>query len=103
MPKTIVDWIWEEAFEKFGFGDGDGLNMTDEIAGSIEAEFPELKVRKSDCGLHNYMIFDITNSDDESVYLVHPLGKNWLIGYDNPRDYLPDYIVTMLDSHYPED
>ena len=30
--KTIVYWEWEEAFNKFGFDDGDGPNFTRIVA-----------------------------------------------------------------------
>mgnify|MGYP003631041730 CR=1 FL=1 len=35
--KTLVEWCWSEAFDKFGFNDGDGLNFTDEVAIFIES------------------------------------------------------------------
>jgi hypothetical protein len=31
-----TEWYWGEAFSKFGFQDGDGLNMTDRVAHVIE-------------------------------------------------------------------
>ena len=36
-PKCLstIDWSWEEAFDKFGFGDGDGLVMTDTVAAAL--------------------------------------------------------------------
>ena len=32
MPRIIIEWSWEEAFSKWGFNDGDGIVMTDEVA-----------------------------------------------------------------------
>ena len=60
MPRQIIDaqeidWVWEEAFDKFGFGDGDGWNGT-----GLVAEFIEDKGYEVECdhwGIHNYMIF----------------------------------------------
>ena len=33
MAKQVIDWEWEEAFDKFGFGDGDGWIIS-EIGGT---------------------------------------------------------------------
>ena len=35
MPIIQTYWTWEEAFDKFGFNDGDGLVMTYEVADFI--------------------------------------------------------------------
>ena len=42
--KTLVEWCWSEAFDKFGFNDGDGLNFTDEVACFIES--PSALIKK---------------------------------------------------------
>ena len=55
MPRRIIDWEVEEAFSKFGFGDGDGPNFTDEVASAIEAVGP-YRCRTQIWGLHNYGI-----------------------------------------------
>ncbi|MYH40383.1 MAG: hypothetical protein F4150_01045 [Chloroflexi bacterium] len=55
MPRRIIDWEIEEAFSKFGFGDGDGPNFTDEVASAIEAAGP-YRCRMQIWGLHNYGI-----------------------------------------------
>jgi hypothetical protein len=34
---TDHDWSWDEAFNKFGFGDGDGLVMTNQVADALRA------------------------------------------------------------------
>ena len=55
MPRSIIDWEITEAFLKFGFGDGDGPNFTDEVVAVIEAAGP-YRCRTQNWGLHNYAI-----------------------------------------------
>lgn len=55
MPRSIIDWEITEAFSKFGFGDGDGPNFTDEVVSAIEAAGP-YRCRAQVWGLHNYGI-----------------------------------------------
>ena len=91
MPAVIINWSWEEAFDKFGFGDGDGLVMTDVVvavlrdAGYCAASEP--------WGSHNITIFSI---EDASGIELIPTDIN--LGYDDPRDYLPDAIIKLLDA-----
>ena len=96
MPKVIITWEWEEAFSKFGFGDGDGWNGTHEVEGEIESLGYE--VEADSWGCHNYMIFDI-KKDGKSVYA----GDDLSIGYDDARNYLPNDIINHLDKEFPDD
>ena len=99
MPRQIIDaqeiyWEWEEAFDKFGFGDGDGWNGTD-----IVADFIQDKGYEVECdhwGIHNYMIFDI-KLRGESIYT-----KDVDKGYDKPSDYLPRGLVKDLQEKFSE-
>ena len=102
----IIEWEWEEAFSKFGFGDGDSWNGTHIVANEIE----DLGY-VTDCdtwGIHNYMIMNVRkrsydalvhNVNQESVY-TNPDAQ---IGYDCPREYLPDDIINHLDKIFDED
>jgi hypothetical protein len=84
------DWTWEEAFQKFGFGDGDGLVMTDSVAGVlIDAGYA---VESQQWGLHNVIITSIKLDGVEQI----PEGTT--LGYDDPRGYLPAAIVALLDA-----
>ena len=113
MPYTKIHWTWEEAFDKFGFGDGDGLNMTHEVAWAIQhacdqrkKEYPKgVDVHTDTWGIHNYMIMDITDkATGKSIYKPHPdEGGEWQIGYDDPQCYLPDWIVAMLDKEFADE
>jgi hypothetical protein len=79
-----------EAFDKFGFGDGDGLVMTSSVADIlIEAGYA---VETEHWGLHNVIITSIKRDGVEQI----PTGTK--IGYDDPRAYLPADIATLLDS-----
>ena len=55
MPTRIINWDITDAFAKFGFGDGDGLNFTDDVAHAIEAAGP-YRCPRQIWGLHNYVI-----------------------------------------------
>ena len=55
MPRRIIDWEITEAFSKFGFGDGDGPNFTDDVVAAIEAAGP-YRCQTGVQGLHNYAI-----------------------------------------------
>ena len=50
MPKYIVLWEWEEAFDKFGFDDGDGMVFTGLVATFIDSLGYESEF---DGGMHN--------------------------------------------------
>lgn len=87
---TCHAWDWEEAFDKFGFGDGDGLVMTESVARTLrEAGYA---VTTHHWGMHNVIITSIKLADAEQI------PEKTRLGYDNPRDYLPAAIVTLLDT-----
>jgi hypothetical protein len=48
-------WRWEEAFDKFGFGDGDGQVMTSDVAHVLRAA--GYVVASAPWGLHNTTIY----------------------------------------------
>jgi hypothetical protein len=87
---TCHQWTWEEAFDKFGFGDGDGLVMTDSVAGVLIGA--GYAVESQQWGLHNVVITSIKLDGVEQI----PEGAT--IGYDDPRSYLPATIVELLDA-----
>ena len=124
MPRVIITWEWEDAFSKFGFGDGDGWNGTHEVEGEIESLGYE--VETDSWGCHNYMIFDI-RKDGKSI--LFPEGNeighrldDWLpeveqrikdrgprnpnvepLGYEPARNYLPEDIIKHLDSVFTDE
>lgn len=88
-------WRWEEAFDKFGFGDGDGQVMTEAVADTLRAAGYVVETER--WGLHNIVIVSIERDGVEQI------PDAAITGYDNPRDYLPPAIVALLDEKLPED
>ena len=102
MPKSFcracgnaITWNWDEAFEKFGFGDGDGTVATDAVASVLENAGYE--VLHDYWGMHNDVIRSISRDGQE--FIPHTVE----IGYDSPRSYLPEEIVTLLDRELSDD
>jgi len=96
LPEDHV-WSWTEAFDKFGFNDGDGRVMTDEVVVALEKI--GCTVTSQRWGLHNRIITSIKTADgDEAMPLDKP---NVCIGYDCPRSYLPKVLARYLDATLP--
>lgn len=100
MPRTTCDtcgneyeWHWEEAFSKFGFGDGDGQVETQTVA--LVLKDAGFSVTTWHWGLHNTIITSIIRDGAEHI----PANTN--IGYADPRRYLPEPIVSLLDDKLP--
>ena len=91
MPTNIITWSWEEAFDKFGFEDGDGSVMTDVVESVLrDAGYG---VAAEPWGMHNVVIFSIKDSSGNEL-----IPSTVKIGYDHPRSYLPKAIIALLDS-----
>lgn len=87
-------WSWEEAFDKFGFGDGDGLVMTATVAEALRRR--GYMVEATLGGFHNAIIIDIARDG------VSCMPDDVSRGYDDPRKYLPEEIVALLDEAFPD-
>lgn len=88
-----TEWTWTEAFDKFGFDDGDGLVMTEHVANALRAH--NYIVTVAAWGCHNIVITSIKRGDVELI----PEHAN--LGYDDPLDYLPPDIIALLDAAFP--
>ena len=88
-------WSWTEAFEKFGFDDGDGLVMTEAVATVLAAA--GYAVSSFKWGMHNTIISSIKRGQTELI----PEGTS--VGYDDPRKYLPEEVIALLDERFDED
>ena len=86
------DWRWTEAFEKFGFDDGDGLVMTETVVNVLAAA--GYAVSSFMWGMHNTIISSIRRGRTELI----PKGTK--VGYDDPRQYLPTEIIALLDERF---
>ncbi len=103
MPKSIcrtcnnatLDWSWTEAFDKFGFNDGDGQVMTEHVADILR--FAGYTVLVEPWGFHNVTIASIKLGGVEQIPFDHIT-----FGYDDSRSYLPDDIVALLDRALPD-
>ena len=87
MVTETYTWEWEEAFDKFGFDDGDGMVHTYEVADFIQELGWECDY---DGGIHNSYF----------VWLKKDGAKIECDGYENPRDYLPEDLVRELDTKF---
>lgn len=87
------EWSWEEAFDKFGFMDGDGLINTFEVEDVLIAAGYEVELRK--WGLHNILIRSIKL---DGIEMMPQDNQRYVVGYDDPRDYLPKEIIVLLDK-----
>ena len=126
MPTAHICWEWEEAFDKFGFGDGDGPNFTSDVAAAIQSKFG-YECHLDSWGIHNFLIMCITDPKTKAcVYKRKPwtpdLGQfvekeivegvayvkaddcnGWNPGYDDPRSYLPDEVIAYLDETFKDE
>lgn len=87
-------WAWEEAFDKFGFNDGDGVIMTEAVAEALRLHGYTVTVRT--WGLHNEVITAIELAG------THVIPRGARIGYDDPREYLPGKVIALLDQAFPD-
>ena len=90
MCMAIHTWSWEEAFDKFGFNDGDGLVMTHRVVQVLrDASY---RVTSQRWGCHNVVITSIRKGRRQLI----PDTAN--VGYHDPREYLPAEVVKLLDT-----
>lgn len=91
-----LQWYWEEAFAKFGFGDGDGQVETWQVVDALQEAGYEAKAE--DWGLHNCVITSIVKDGKE---LIPSEGITY--GYESPRGYLPKDVIALLDEALPSE
>lgn len=83
-------WPWEDAFDKFGFEDGDGTIHTHEVARAI-ANLGYM-VTQMRWGMHNTVITSIKDASG-----LEQIPTDTRIGYESPRSYLSEAIILHLD------
>jgi hypothetical protein len=90
-------WTWDEAFDKFGFGDGDSVVMTDHVAQALRQAGYIVDV--APWGIHNVTISSIKTKHGRELIPFDRIE----FGYDSARDYLPKRIVELLDTTFTPD
>lgn len=91
MPNISITWSWEEAFDKFGFGDGDGVVMT-HVVENVLTDAGYTVIAQA-WGMHNIVIESIKDASGTEL-----IPSDIHHGYDNPREYLPQAIIQLLDT-----
>ena len=91
---TDCSWHWEEAFDKFGFNDGDGLVMTEVVANSLRKR--GYIVETHTWGWHNTIINRISR---DGISVIPETAR---IGYDKPRTYQLEDIIDILDADFSD-
>ncbi len=91
---TEIEIPWEQAFNKFGYGDGEYL-LTHPVVDSLEIQGYE--VRTYQWSFHNEIIESIKKDGRE---LMPDNGSGFNVGYDDPRDYLPGDLIEYLDDYF---
>ena len=86
---------WEQAFNKFGFDDGQYC-LTGNVAHILECYYGYL-VEVSSGHIHNDLITSIRKDDHE---FMPSETSGYTIGYDDPRMYLSNDLVQLLDKHF---
>ena len=90
-----TSWSWSEAFDKFGFEDGDGIVMTEHVANAMRKR--GYTVTTEPWGCHNVTITSITSKSGKEL-----IPEHINLGYDDPREFLPKRIIKLLDEAFPE-
>ncbi len=90
-------WSWTEAFEKFGFMDGDGNVETWTVEMVLSEAGYEVKVEE--WGMHNTVITSIMKNGVEQIPYDNP---DYTFGYDDPHQHFPPDITRLLDEKLPD-
>lgn len=93
----IYAWSWTEAFDKFGFNDGDGQVETWNVEAVLSGAGYDVAV--VGWGMHNTVISSIKKDGKEFIPCE---DEGVTFGYDDPRSYLPAEIVNLLDQALPD-
>ena len=98
MPRYIQEWTWMEAFDKFGFGDGEDTNHTQEVVDVLKAAG---YVCNPAGGMHNYYMDSLKK--DGQVWEPN-LSDGFIEQMDEnrPRTWLPGEVVDLLDKAFPD-
>ncbi len=103
----VTEWDWEEAFERHGFGDGDGLNMTSDVRDFIESwliggGYTEVLADTDNDGSHNYVVVTIRAIGSGRSNVFDPADFEWQ-GWldDDGSDEYRKGLREALESVFP--
>ena len=88
-----IEWHWEEAFFKLGFAHDSGHAESLNVANALLEAGYELPVQPE--SQLSILITSIKKGGIEQI----PEHIN--VGYENPRLYLPEEILQLLDQKFP--
>jgi len=84
---------WEDAFDKFGYDDGDGIVLTWGVVEFLQSL--GYKVEADTWGTHNCVIHTLVAPDGGRDLLEYAI-----VGHDDPRVYLPEELIKQLDEWF---
>lgn len=96
--QSYVWGVWQDAFCKFGYNDGDGFVRSYDVAKCLKQAGYDVAIGNH--GIHNTVINSIKQNSTELLPLNDPRVR---FGYDNPRKFLPETIITLLDEVFSSD
>lgn len=85
-------WRWEEAFDKFGFNDGNGQVETWQV--EVVLTQAGYTTTVEGWGIHNTVITSIKKNGKELIPYDNPAYR---FGYDDPRIFFSEELVELLD------
>ena len=96
MPKTVITWIWEEAFQRYGFNDGNN-SETWRVMEALEGEG---YVGDEVSGVHNTYICGLRKETGEvwNDGLCEDVNDSAQL-----RASLPSEVVALLDRAFPDE
>ena len=93
QPLRIEDQENQTIAKSCGFRDGDGQVETQSVVDGLENL--GYRVDANHWGFHNTIIESIKKGGKELI------PDDVTLGYDNPREYLPEKLVKLLDEALP--
>jgi hypothetical protein len=99
MPKNVVYWKWEEAFMKYGFGDGDD-SQTENVADFIRGFGYHVEINPN--GMHNPSITSITQEGKECLTdNFRENGSGWQEWKIRGSIYKSRDLILKLNQEFP--
>jgi hypothetical protein len=99
-PIELGEINWCDAFNKFGYEDGDGKVWTSTVADYLQSIGYE--VEYEGWGMHNTVITKLVDSNGKHIISDDYDLNKFVLGYDDPRKYLPKGLIEKLDTEFGE-